>query len=71
MTRVNAAQARAVYKFSGGPAAGFDRPMVGSAGEGEIVHDRDLASGVLVDVVHSAEITGYATTGCCAPTVLG
>jgi hypothetical protein len=45
--------------------------MVGSAGEGEIVHARDLACGVVGDVVHFAEVTGYVTTGCCARTVLG
>jgi hypothetical protein len=49
----------AVGAFSGGPAAGFDQPMVGTAGERDIVQAGGLACRVLVDVVAFAEIAGY------------
>ena len=60
-----------VFAFSGGPAAGFNQPMMGSAGQGEVVHAGGLAGGVLVDVMHFAQIAGHVAARRRAPTVLG
>jgi hypothetical protein len=60
----------AVGAFSGGPAAGFDQPMMGSAGEGEVVHARGPTCRELVDVVDFAEVAGHVAAGRCTATVL-
>jgi hypothetical protein len=61
----------AVFAFSGGPAAGFDEGMVGSAGEGERVHVGAMGGCPFLDVVKLASVSGYDAAGVGAPTVFG
>ena len=54
-------------KFSGGPAAGGEFPVVGLAGEGEFVDVGQTAGGPFGDMVDLGEVAGdVAARGCAA-----
>ena len=61
----------AVGAFSGGPAAGFDQWMVGSAGQGELVDVGAMGGCPVVDVVDFAPVAAHVTARARAASVLG
>jgi site-specific DNA recombinase len=69
LTRANAPQARAVYKFAGGPAL-LQQFVVGPAGQAQGVDVGAVGGGPVLDVVDFAPIPGHIAARARAATIL-
>ena len=61
----------AVFAFAGGPVAGSDEGVVGSAGEGEFVDIGAMGGGPVLDVVDFAPVSANGAAGPRTPAILG